>query len=262
VSEIETFEQPLNERFRLFLRAEQLFERIDHHLAGETRWDTHAALQSVLELLHTISRGDSKLELIKEIDRERAALAQRESPEAATRTRVEQTLDDQQRLLDALHDHHGALGAELRDNELLNNVQQRASAGGRPAILDLPAYQEWLQRPASQRHATIGEWLEPLTAARQGFERCLRLVRDSAEWRRVEVDDGFYEHMLNTSSAIQVLRVRMVRDTAEGSDHRFPEISAGRQRFSIRFFQQTTPAQRANQIRSALSFDMALCGLG
>ncbi len=261
MSDIDTFEQPLNERFRLFLRLEQLFERMDHHLGGESPWDTHAALQSVLELLHTVSRGDSKRELIKELDREYAALSQAEAADMALRARIDETMSQQRQLLDALHDHSGPLAGELRGNELLNNLQQRASAGARPGILDLPAYQEWLQRPVTQRHDTIREWLEPLQPARKAVEQCLALVRNSGEWEWVEVDDGFYEQILDSSSTIQILRVRMDENERGTAAARFPEISAGRQRFSIRFFEQSTPAERANQLRCSLRFHMACCGI-
>lgn len=258
MSDIGVHEQPLNERFRLFLRAEQLFERIEHHLAGETVWDTHAAMQSVMELLQAVSRGDSKRELIKELDRQRAALARFDERSAVDRSRLQQVLARQQELLDALHAQAGTLGSELRGNELVNQLQQRASAGGRPGILELSAYQEWLQRPVAERHRTVRSWLEPLMAARAAIEQCLALVRESVEWQEVRVDNGFYEQPLEHGQDIQLLRVRL---PTGGEQHRFPEISAGRQRFTIRFFTQRTPAERAEQIRTAVTFELACCGV-
>ncbi len=260
MSDINVYEQPLSERFRLFLRAEQLFERLDHHLLGDSPWDTHAALQSLLELVQTLSRGDSKRELLKEIDRERSALNDAEERPATERARLERVLETQQRVLDALHERPGALGAELKDNELLANLQQRAGASGRPGILDLPSYQEWLQRPADERHDEVRSWLGPLASARQGIEQCLQLVRESAPWETIETADGFYEQVLEHGAAIQLLRVRMRGGRAHGALHRFPELSAGRQRFSIRFFEQRSPAERAAQVHETVAFDMACCG--
>ncbi|PSQ90857.1 MAG: cell division protein ZapD [Proteobacteria bacterium SW_6_67_9] len=260
MSDIHIYEQPLSERFRLFLRAEQLFERLDHHLLGDSPWDTHAALQSLLELMQPLSRGDSKRELIKEIDRQRAALSDIDSRAAPERVRIDQALRNHESVLDALYKRPGALGTELKDNELLGNLQQRASAGGRPGILDLPSYQEWLQRPAAERHDTIRSWLEPVDAARTGIEQCLQLVRSSAAWATVEARDGFYEQAFDAGTHVQLLRVRMSTDGASAGFHRFPELSAGRQRFSIRFFAQSSPAERARQIHEPVTFDMACCG--
>ncbi|MDZ7749328.1 MAG: cell division protein ZapD [Halofilum sp. (in: g-proteobacteria)] len=258
MSDIDVHEQPLSERFRLFLRVEQLFERLDHHLAGDTVWDTHAALQGVLELLQTVSRGDSKRELIKELDRQRAALARFDERSTVDRSRLQQLLASHQELLDALHARTGTLGAELRGNELVNQLQQRATAGGRPGIVELPSYQEWLQRPVAERHDTVRAWLEPLASARAGIGQCLELVRDSVDWQPVSVDNGFYEQPLAHGQGIQLLRVRL---PDEGQPHRFPEISAGRQRFTVRFFTQSTPAERAEQIHGAVRFELACCGV-
>ncbi|MDZ7786844.1 MAG: cell division protein ZapD [Halofilum sp. (in: g-proteobacteria)] len=256
MGDIQTFEQPLNERFRLMLRLEQLFERIDAHLSHDDVWQTHAALQAVLELLQTVSRGDSKRELIKELDRQRSALNRFDERPAVDRDRLTALLAEHERLVNALHGGTGALGEELRDNDLLAQLQQRATAGGRPGMLELPSYQEWLQRPASERHDAIRSWLEPMAAARGAIERALAMVRDAGEWNHVTAAGGFYEQPLKQTSPIQLLRL-----TLDAPGHRFPEISAGRQRFTIRFYHQDSPAARAVQMDDDIEFDLACCGL-
>lgn len=258
MSEIGIFEQPLNERYRLFLRMEQLFERLDHHLEGSSVWDTHALLQGLLELLHAVSRGDSKREIIKELDRQRAALSRFDHRSAVDRARLRAVLDEQRRLLEALHAQTSALGQELRENDLLNQLQQRASAGGRPGILEIPGYQEWLQRSVDERHRLVRQWLEPLGAARAAIDNCLRLVRESADWSPMKAAGGFHEQALDASQSIQVIRTRLDRDRMP---HRFPEVSAGRQRFTIRFFEQASPNDRATQVRDDIAFDLACCGV-
>jgi cell division protein ZapD len=240
------------------LRVEQLFERIDHHLAHDGYWDTHAALQAVLELLQTVSRGDAKRELIKELDRQRTALSKFDELPTVDRTRLSAILAEHERLLDGLHGNTGTLGEELRGNDLLVQLQQRATAGGRPGMLELPPYQEWLQRPAAERHDTIRQWLHPMTSARGAIERALAMVRDSGEWTGQVAAGGFFEQPLDASGAIQLLRVRV--DTGDGG-RRFPEISAGRQRFTIRFFRQESPAERSTQPGEDVHFELAYCGL-
>ena len=256
MGDIQTFEQPLNERFRLMLRLEQLFERIDAHLSHDDVWQTHAALQAVLELLQTVSRGDSKRELIKELDRQRSALNRFDEWPTVDRDRLTELLSEHERLVNALHGGTGALGEELRENDLLAQLQQRATAGGRPGMLELPSYQEWLQRPASERHDAIRSWLEPMAAARGAIERALAMVRDAGAWNHVTAAGGFYEQPLKQTSPIQLLRL-----TLDAPGHRFPEISAGRQRFTIRFYHQDSPAARAVQMDDDIEFDLACCGL-
>lgn len=256
---VEVYEQPLSERYRLFLRLEQIFARIDHHLAGDSIWDTHAAISGILELLQTVSRGDSKLELIKELDRQRSALQRLDDDtrERLDRERLQEILAGQEELLGSLHASSGALGQDLRANELLNQLQQRATAGGRPGIIEMPGYQRWLQDPAEERHNSVHQWLEPLQPARQGIDRCLALVREAVSWEGLTADGGFYERTLPTAHKIQLLRVYLPSNGRPW----FPEISAGRQRFTVRFFEQATPAERAQQIRSDVDFQLACCGM-
>lgn len=247
MSEIAVFEHPLNERYRLFLRAEQIFEQIDHHLGGEDYWDTHAALQAILELLQTVSRGDSKRELIKELDRQRSA---------ATESGASTGTEAFDRLLSQLHARTGTLGGELADNELIQQLKQRTTAGGRPGTIGLASYQEWLQRPAAERHEAVRRWLAPLEPARDAIAQCLDHLRRSADWQALETPRGFYEQTLEPREPMQLLRVRL----SSAATHCFPEVSAGRQRFTIRFFEQDTPAERPNQVDGPIQFELARCG--
>lgn len=258
MQEIGTFEHPLNERFRLLLRIEQLFERIEHHLRPDGIWDSHAALQAVLELQHTVSRGDSKRELIKELDRQRSALERFDERPTVDRDRLSAVVAEHERLVEALHSGTGSLGDELRDNDLLLQLQQRSTAAGRPGMVELPSYQEWLQRPARERHATVREWLEPMAPAANAVRGILELVRDAGEWQDVEATGGFYERMIHHHRPIQLLRVRL---PGAGDRGLFPEVSAGRQRFTIRFFRQHSPAERSSPVEGDVAFRLAACGL-
>ena len=64
-----TFEQPLNERTRTFMRVEQLFARCKFFAEKDSAWDSHFALTTLLELIGLASRGDLKRELISIIYR-------------------------------------------------------------------------------------------------------------------------------------------------------------------------------------------------
>lgn len=255
--EVDVFEQPLNERYRLFLRMEQLFQRIEHHLCNDDPWDTHAALVAVLELMQTIARGDSRQEIIRELERQRSALARFSHASAVDRDRLTRVVREQEHRLEALHAQQGTLGQELRAHELLNQLHQRAGPGGRPGTLELPSYQEWLQRPASERHDAVRQWLEPVRPASTAVSQCLALTRESAEWQRIDSSEGFFEQILPQAQDLQMLRMRM----AQQRPGIYPEISAGRQRFSIRFFRQRSPAERATQVHEPITFDLACCGV-
>ena len=76
MSKAPVFEQPLNERVRSFLRFQYLFRRLEHHLNRSSFWDTHAALSTLLEIVNLTSRFDIKSEVMKELERQNAAIVQ------------------------------------------------------------------------------------------------------------------------------------------------------------------------------------------
>ena len=63
------YEQPLNERMRTFLRLEFLYTQASYHADFPNPWSTRAAVSSLLEILAITARGDSRSEVLKELER-------------------------------------------------------------------------------------------------------------------------------------------------------------------------------------------------
>ena len=53
-----TYEQPLAERMRTFLRLEFLAQQANHHSLQASTWSSRAAIGSLLEILTILGRGD------------------------------------------------------------------------------------------------------------------------------------------------------------------------------------------------------------
>ncbi|MFT5351355.1 MAG: cell division protein ZapD, partial [Gammaproteobacteria bacterium] len=51
-----TYEQPLNERVRTFLRLEHLFDTEDHFLSNSSEWDSRVSLSLLLDIIDMLSR--------------------------------------------------------------------------------------------------------------------------------------------------------------------------------------------------------------
>ncbi len=56
--EILVYEQPLSERMRTFLRLEFLYQQALYHWEQSSGWSTRATVDSLLEILAILSRGD------------------------------------------------------------------------------------------------------------------------------------------------------------------------------------------------------------
>jgi len=63
------YEQPLNERMRSFLRLEFLYTQATYHSEMPNAWSARAAVASILEILAITARGDSRSDVLKELER-------------------------------------------------------------------------------------------------------------------------------------------------------------------------------------------------
>ena len=86
------YEYPFTESIRTMLRLEHLFDRLGQLLPRTDAIDHHFALVTLFEILDVASRADLKSDLLKELDRHKAALiGYRGNPQVSL-----VTLDDDQ----------------------------------------------------------------------------------------------------------------------------------------------------------------------
>src|SRR6202789_3194963 len=64
------YEQPLNERMRTFLRLEFLYTQATYHSESANAWSARSAVASLLEILAITARGDSRSDVLKELERQ------------------------------------------------------------------------------------------------------------------------------------------------------------------------------------------------
>lgn len=250
------YEQPLNERYRTFLKLESLFQRIQHHTQNNTKWDCYSLMAALIEVLNLTARGDLKSEIIKEIERQFASLKRHENLLAINQQRLTALLDQLAQLLDELHSLNHQPNEHLKTHPLLNIVRQRINIPGGASDFDIPAYCHWLNQPTEIRLAQYESWLAPFTVIEQAISKCLNIVRASTELEVETAEGGFYQQSLNNARDIQLIRVM-----TEHHRHYYPEISAGRHRFSIRFFDQTVFESKPQQCTENIPFSLAICGV-
>lgn len=248
-----TYEQPLNERIRTFLRLEFLFQQAYAHLANDSVWDSRATLNSILEILSIFSRADLKTEVMKELERQITVLERLEQNPGVDRQRLGSLLSDMDALIDHLHASKGQIGQELRQNEFLNSIRQRSSIPGGTCDFDLPAYHYWLQQPPGMRRQQLERWLKPFSTIAQSISLILRLIRDSAPPAREVAEAGFFQKTLEPTPPCHIVRVTVPADSPY-----FAEISGGKHRFTVRFMEQRID-ERPVQTMENVSFELTCC---
>ncbi len=246
------YEQPLNERMRTFLRYEQLTHRYEFFAKQERPFDTHGALLTLIEILNLVSRGDLKQELLKEIKRQINTLEQLANRPKVNTIKLNRVLSKHKSIFDALHAFQGQINDHLKKNVFINSIRQRASIPGGTCDFDLPEYHNWLGQSHMQRKKALKDWAAPFEIFQEGISQSLQLIRQSTQLKNNCAPKGFYSETLDSDRPSQLIRIN-VESTY------FPECSAGKQRFSIRFLEQTNLNLNPKQTDADVEFKLACC---
>lgn len=250
------YEHPLNERIRQFLRLERLFVRLEHHSRINTLWDTQVCVQLILELSGFTNRGDLKNEVLKEVEHQHSVLKTLCHSDDINQDKLLALLNKQKNLMHSLYDSDGRLSANVRNNELLNAVQQRIMMPGGGCDFDLPAYHQWLHSPMDERLTLIQHWTAPFKHVKEAILLCLEITRLSSETQQINAQGGYYERAVAPEQAVQLIRMNLNHDLTC-----YPEVSAGKQRFTIRFFEMRDTTTRPVQIKDDIQLSVSICGL-
>jgi cell division protein ZapD len=257
VTETIIYEQPLNERVRIFLRLEFLFAQAAHHLRGGSAWDSRSTLNSILEILNIFGRTDLKTEVLKELERHCTTLGKLQINPDIDKARLGNVLKELESLSSRLHKATGGpVAADLRKNEFLSSIQQRSAIPGGTCDFDLPAYHFWLKRPASDRAGDLAGWLSRFEVIAQAIQLILRVIRDSAELRTVTAQHGFYQKSLDANHPCQLVRVAVSEEVPY-----YAEISGGRHRFTVRFLESSLQDGHMRQATGDVGFKLGCCAI-
>lgn len=248
------YEQPLNERIRMLLRLEFLFDQINYAVSGTSPWDTRLALQGLFEIFNLTARNELRSELLKELDRHATTLNRLRQSRGVNTQALDTILEEIDDVVSQIHGLDTLVVEEVRQNEFLNAIRQRSSIPGGTCRFDLPALHHWLQHHSTERTIYLQGWLRPFLPMQASVRLILRLVRTSDIPDAEVAVGGFYQKALDSSAPSQMVRVFLPIESAF-----FPEISGGKHRFSIRFMQQSDPNQRASQTTEDISFQLACC---
>ena len=252
----QTFEQPLNERIRMCLRVETLMKRFHYFEALKGDWSAYSALLTILELTSLLERGDFKQELMKELDRQHGALRGLTRHQEIDQGKLDQILSRQQHAIDRMHQVNGKLGEHLKRVDFLLGIKQRTSIPGGSCDFDLPQLRFWLNQTHQHRLADLQDWVAPYCELEEVIDLILNVIRDSATAKPVVAENGFYQKPLDTRKSNQMIRISI--DAAESI---YPEISAGKHRYSVRFMQPQHGDSLPIQVKDDVEFLLTRCSL-
>jgi len=255
VSELITYELPLSERARTFLRLEDLFFQMQSFAQQDSPYQNRAELSCLLDILSIAGRSDLRNELIKEIERHIKRLIIFTQNPHVDRKKLQESITQLTRLNQKLTAFDGRIDQQVSNIHLLKSLAQRSSIPGGTCDFDLPSYHFWLNQPIETRRQQIYAWSENLQPIKESISLLLQFIRFSSTPITKTATSGFYQQALNSSQAVQLLRVSVA-----SSIFAFAEISGGKHRFSVRFM-QPSETERATQVTDNIDFTLHICQL-
>jgi len=248
-----TFEQPLTERMRTFLRVEFLYDQTRFHVDEPTEFSSRAAVAALLEILTILGRGDVRADVLKELERHSELLERYRSQPGVDPARLTGLIDN----IDDLRKQLSTAGPQavnpLKECDFLNTIRHRIGIPGGTCMFDLPDYGYWLKLPAAERHRQLDDWTQHLQPICEAVAEVLWLTREATEASEQVAPAGLFHHFDRNDQA------NLVRVLLPANGGVFPEISAGPHRFTIRFVRWRGVDSRPVQVNQEVRFDLAIC---
>lgn len=254
LNDVISYEFPLNEKVRTWMRLEDLFTRMKYFLAGDLSQEHHTALITLFEIHEVASRPDLKSELLQELERQKRSLASLHNNPAISEEALDGILNEIELAASNLLGMTGKIGAILRENEWLMAIKQRASMPGGTCQFDLPSYHYWQKQPVALRRANLQEWLAPLLPISTAVDILLRLLRENGKKISFVAHSGTFQQMQGGRAA-QLLRVSLRPDLAC-----IPELGANKYAINIRFIVANYEA-KSSLLEQDIPFDLTFCSL-
>lgn len=248
------FEQPLTERMRTFLRIELLYQQARFHCEDPTELGARAAVSSLLEILTILSRGDVRADVVKELERQGEVLASFARQPGVDPARLQGFVDELHELHTGLSDCGPKFITPLKECDFLNNIKHRSSIPGGTCMFDLPDYAYWLRLPYQERLKQLQTWLEVIRPICDAVVQVLWLIREANEPEEQFAPQGMYQRNMERGAEPNLVRVML--PTGGGI---YPEISAGKHRFTVRFVKWQGTDERPTQVERDVRFLLALC---
>ena len=249
-----SYEFPLNERMRSFIRLEQLFLQLDHFIAGSSIWDKRATINTLVEILQVLSRHDIKAETLKELERHSNRLNQLSSHEGVDTKMLRKILDDLNSTSKILYATSGKVDIFSMKSDLFQTICQRSNIPGGTCSFDLPSYHYWLEQDKELQNKDLNMWISMFSPIRTAVDLVLNFIRLSSDTTNETAHLGFYQATLDQTQPYQIVIIKLLRTTPY-----FVEISGGKHRFTTRFMRSSTGNIRPKQADTDVDFLLSYC---
>jgi len=253
VCSVISYEYPLNERIRSWLRLEHLLRSLGELIRRTHPLDHHFALQVLFDIMEFTAREDLKTTVLTILERKRQQLEGWRSNSSVSQAALNDILTQLDRCQTALGQQSGKVCQKLLDNDWLMGIRNRMGIPAGTCCFDLPTYHAWQQYPAPQRQRDLFLWASSLGPLADAVQLLLRLLRQTGSLQKEIAERGVLQKNLQQERSFQLLRLKF--DT---HSEMIPEISANRIMLSIRLLHWQSDQTLAHCTQD-IPLELALC---
>lgn len=236
------------------MRLDLLFDQLMYFSKAKNTWDNTNAVNVINDIMAFTNRTDIKSEVIKELERQQNIIQSLLAQPGINEKKTLKLLEDTKTVTDDLYAINGSVGQTLQQNIILNASKQKSILPGSSGNFDSPLYLQWINQTSSLRSEQLLEWSSSFQPLSKAIKLCLKTIRNSCDSTEFTAQNGFFQDNLDLSKPYQIIRVA-VPDTA----NYFPEISAGKHRFSIRFLSTSNYYTNPEQVTNDIDFLLCNC---
>lgn len=239
-----SYEFPLNEKCRTYLRVDNLFAQMQANQAMAETGQSLAFFKALFDFMELAERCDIRGDLSKDMERLRLKMQSwRERPGVDIPKLDALCAELQQQAY--LLPRSSRPGSRFKEDKFLGALRQRFVIPGGLCPFDVPIFPLWLAQPQAWRQAQAQTWLGELKLLQTANTLLLDLWREQGSFQTVTAKCAFYQ---DAAEGCELLRLTL--DAELGC---YPTVSGHRSRFAIRFL------PLADQRLGDIHFELARC---
>lgn len=232
---------------KIALRLECLFLTIEQACEETHPIIHHYALKNLLEIIKLIEKPELKSRFLKEFMRIEHTL--KKSPTTLSNALYAALFIRIQHLSHVA----GRFGESLDNNLFLQSIRLAQTLGETDFELNSPQLLLWLENHASYRQNDLAEWLKQLQTLYETVSVYLALLRNTAEFDKIDLLNGFYQRSLPSKTSCHLILLKMNKSCGM-----IPQMQLGHHGLSLRLCE--THSMREVQ-HNEIKLDLAICQL-
>ncbi len=232
---------------KVALRLECLFLTIDQACEETHPVIHHYALKNIIEVIKLIEKPELKSRFLKELMRIEHAL---NKSQIAIPDSLYANLFVQVQFLSHVA---GRFGEDIHNDPFLQSIRLAQAGHSNDCELHTPQLLLWLESSPKQRQHDLLNWLRQLKSLYDTVTVYLALLRNTAEFDKIDMFNGFYQRSLPSKTSCHLILLRMDKNCGI-----VPKMQLGHHGLSLRLCE----ANSMHEVRSTnTAVDLAICQL-